>query len=247
MSLKSLLWRNMKWRYHYRVTVFVTIIQPLIWLLLYSTVVSGADRVAYTSFILPGIMILVMLGACSSSGMMNYMTKNEGSFQRLLRAPVSRTSIISAQNLEAVVLSFIEIFLLMIISLGLSVRFQLSVSGGLLAILILFLTGFFMANVAYSISLKLPNEIIYETVMNMIVLPLFFASTALLPLENISDGIRWLVLLNPFTHVIEALRRLLNGQSLPLKNTLFLIILLVVLCIMGLLFSKHMLKKESSK
>ncbi len=51
-------------------------------------------------------------------------------------------------------------------------------------VILVFMTAFFMAGLAYGISLLLPNEVIYETAMNAIVPPVFFLSTALFP----SDG-----------------------------------------------------------
>lgn len=47
--------------------------------------------------------------------------------------------------------------------------------------ILVFLTAFTMAGIAYGTSLILPNKVMYETVMNAIVLPVFFLSTALFP------------------------------------------------------------------
>ena len=38
MSVLPLLWRNMKWRYHNAFTIVMTILQPMLWLVLYSAV-----------------------------------------------------------------------------------------------------------------------------------------------------------------------------------------------------------------
>jgi len=43
-----------------------------------------------------------------------------------------------------------------------------------------------MAGISYTISLKLPNEVIYETVMSLVILFLIFMSMALFPTENVS-------------------------------------------------------------
>jgi ABC-2 type transport system permease protein len=81
-------------------------------------------------------------------------------------------------------------------------------------ILLLFLTAFFMAGLSYSLSLCLPDEDVFQTVMNTIVLPIFFVSTALFPLEGISGGFRIAVMLNPFTHIINTLRTLFFEDSI---------------------------------
>lgn len=58
---------------------------------------------------------------------------------------------------------------------------------------------------AYGISLILPNEVVYETAMNAIVLPLFFLSTALFPAGGIDGVLGVIVNLNPFTHIINVI------------------------------------------
>ena len=63
--------------------------------------------------------------------------------------------------------------------------------------------------VIYGRSLILPNEVVYETVMNAIVLPVFFLSTALFPANEIDGVLGTIINLNPFTHVINALRSLI--------------------------------------
>ncbi len=247
----NILWRNIKWRFQNPVSVIITILQPMIWLLLYSSIAgqSSPNKAAgnYTAFILPGIMVLVIFSCSASSGFINYIMKSKGSFNRILIAPISRSSIVCGQLLEAVLLSFIEIIFLFILSIFLSVHLSLSFSNFLLIVILLFLTAFFMAGLSYSVSLWLPNEIIYETVMNTIILPVFFMSTALFPLENLSGILKTLVMLNPFTHIINNLRSLLFGESIIFENILPVIILFLVLCFGSFTLGVKSLKKENNQ
>ena len=232
--MMNILWRNIKWRFQNPVSIIITIIQPMIWLLLYSSIANQSQTNKssgnYTAFILPGIMVLVIFSCSASSGFINYIMKSKGSFNRILIAPVSRISIVCGQLLEAVLLSFIEIIFLFILCIFLSVHLSPGFSNFLLIILLLFLTAFFMSGLSYTVSLWLPNEIIYETVMNTVILSVFFMSTALFPLENLSGSLKILVMLNPFTHVINNLRALLFGESILLENILPVIILFLLLC-----------------
>lgn len=91
MSVFTILYRNVKWRFHNSFTIVITILQPILWLVLYSAVAgqtmknTGIEN--YTAFILPGLVVLVSFSACSS-GIMNYMMKSDGSFYRVLIAPM---------------------------------------------------------------------------------------------------------------------------------------------------------------
>jgi ABC-2 type transport system permease protein len=161
---------------------------------------------------------------------MNYLMKTDGSFYRVLIAPVRRSSIVLGQVLEAVLCTFIEVAIMCIVSLFFSVKIASGFIGGLLIALLIFMTAFFMAGLTYAISLCLPNEVIYETVMNAIVLPVFFLSTALFPADRLSGGLAIAVNLNPFTHVINALRALILQGNIAARDVTLVFLLLAVMC-----------------
>lgn len=219
----NILWRNMKWRFQNPLSIAITILQPLIWLVLYSAVAGQTMQNIgignYTAFILPGIIVLVTFSSCSSGGIINFIMKSNGSFYRILIAPVSRSSIVLGQMLESILLSFMEVAILCVVGLFFSVKMASGIAGITLMILLIFVTAFFMSGLAYSISLFLPNEVIYETITNAIVLPIFFLSSALFPPENLSGGLAIAMMLNPFTHIINALRSLIFGETILLGTS----------------------------
>lgn len=249
MGVFTILHRNIKWRFHNAFTIVITILQPMLWLVLYSAVagqtIKGIGIINYTAFILPGLIVLVAFGTCSSSGMMNYLTKTDGSFYRILIAPVQRSSIVLAQVLEAVLCTFIEALIMFIVSLFFSVKIVLGFLGLIFIVLIIFMTAFFMAGLTYAISLCLPNEVIYETAMNAIVLPIFFLSTALFPGDRLSGGLKIIINLNPFTHVINVLRALILRGNIVSCDVVTVIILLIAMCFISFLWALHRLKKET--
>lgn len=173
MSVLTILKKNIKWRFHNPFTIVITILQPILWLVLYSVVaketMQGTEINNYTAFIFSGLIILVIFSTCGSSGIMNYMMKSDGSFYRILITPVQRGSIILGQAFEAILYSFLEVGIMSMI----------------------------MATMAFGISLVLPSEMMYETLMNAIVLPIFFLSSALFPVEQIGGILKILININP--------------------------------------------------
>lgn len=246
----NIFYRNIKWRLKNPISIIITASQPLLWLLLYSTVASQSMKDMnisnYTAFILPGIMLLVAFAASSSSGMINYIMKSSGSFYRILIAPISRKSIVLGHILEGVCVSFIEVGVLFIVSLFFSVKITSGFMGFIFMSILIFMTGFFMSSIAYSISLSLPNEVIYETVMNMIVLPVFFLSSALFPVDDLTGLLKIIINLNPFTHVINILRNLIYNKSIIFSSLVPVIILLAIICFLSFLLAIHKLKKETA-
>lgn len=250
MDILTLLHRNIKWRFHNAFTIVITILQPMLWLVLYSAVagqsMKGIGIANYTAFVLPGLIVLVSFGACSSSGIMNYLMKSDGSFYRILIAPVKRSSIVLGQVLEAVVCTFIEVIIMCIVSLFFSVNNATGFTGILLITLLVFLTAFFISGLTYAISLCLPNEVMYETVMNAIVLPIFFLSTALFPADGLSGGLKIAVNLNPFTHIINVLRDLILQGDIVFHDVSLVIVLLIVMGGISFSWAFHRLKKETA-
>lgn len=248
MSAFTILYRNVKWRFHNSFTIVITILQPVLWLVLYSAVAGQTMKSTgienYTAFILPGLVVLVSFSACSSGGIMNYMMKSDGSFYRVLIAPVRRSSIVLGQLLEAVLCTFLEVGIMCAVSLFFSVRIATDITGMLIIIILVFLTAFFMAGLAYGISLILPNEVIYETVMNAIVLPVFFLSTALFPSDGISGILKAAININPFTHVINVLRELILYGTVQTSRLLFVLMLFGVMGGIGFAWALHRLEKE---
>lgn len=247
--MTNILWRNVKWRFQNKVSILVTILQPMLWLVLYSAVASqtmqGLGFRNYTAYILPGIMVLVTFSACSSGGILNFIMKNNGSFYRILIAPVSRSSIVIGQLLEAVLVSFFEVAVLVLVSFLLGVRFACGIGGISLMLILLFLGAFFYSCIAYTISLHLPNEVIYETVMNAVVLPLFFLSSALFPTESLTGGLAVAVRLNPYTHIIDILRSLVLDETTPMTYFLPVTLLFLALCVAGYFLARKSLLKQT--
>lgn len=250
MSTITILRRNIKWRFHNVFTIIITILQPMLWLVLYSAVANQTMQSTgienYTAFILPGLIVLVSFGTCSSSGIMNYLMKTDGSFYRVLIAPIQRSSIVLGQMLEAVLCSFLEVVIMIIISLCFAVYLPMDISIILLIALMVFLISFFMAGLCYGISMSLPNAIMYETVMNAIVLPVFFLSSALFPIEHTQGIIGMLISINPFTHAINVLRSLIMEGIIDIPQMLMVTLLFLALSSLSFLWAHNRLKKETN-
>lgn len=217
MKTIPILKRAIKWRFHHSFTILITILQPMLWLILYTQIAKQSMRNLgienYVAYVFAGLIFLVSFGACSSGGIMNYLMKNDGSFYRVIKSPINRSSIILGQILESVLCSLLEVSIMLIIGLLFGLVIYANFIGILLIFILIIIVNFCIASFTYLISLLLPNEIIYETVMNAIILPIFFLSPALFPTTEITGFFGFLIKMNPFTYAINSLR------SLILENT----------------------------
>ncbi len=101
-----------------------------------------------------------------------------------------------------------------------------------------------MSTIAYGISLILPNEMMYETLMNAIVLPIFFLSSALFPTKEISGILQIIVNLNPFTHVINSIRSIILTGTIQLNMLALTVTILILMCLVSFSFARYRLQKE---
>lgn len=215
MEALNIFERNVKWRFQNPVTLVMTLVQPLIWLVIFSTLFTGGSNgdVGYTAFILPGILVMTVLSGAGISGIATYSNKENGSFYRMIISPTKRGSIVIGHVLDTAVLCLIESTVLSIIAFLMSVRIGTGIFGLLLAVLLLFVVIFFVAGISYTMSMVIPDENAFIAMINTLTLPLFFLSTALLT-KNQAPGIfKVLISINPFTYAIDSFRNLIIDSS----------------------------------
>lgn len=146
---------------------------------------------------------------------------------------------------DAAVLSFIQIAILMGIAFLMSVRIASGISGMLSMAVLLFLAVAFVAAVSYAISLTLPDENSFIALINTFTLPLFFVSSALIPFEQLRGGFQIAAMINPFTHVVNSLRMLVQGTMIDWFQLFSVVGLLLVLGAISFIAAVYSLKKDS--
>jgi ABC transporter, permease protein len=247
LEVYNILWRSYKWRRNNLLSVLITILQPILWLVLYGSIANfsleDSFHTNYSTFIIPGLVVLVTFSSSSSGGMVNYIMKKNGSFKRLMISPIKKESIIIGQIMESTACSLLESLILMVIGLFIGVNYKFTITSFFLTTLLIIMTGLTFSLIAYYISLTAFNEVIYETIMNMIVLPIFFLSSALFPIENISGFFKVVVDMNIFRYVIDLIRELMQGKIFFKNYMITFIVLFIMISLMVVLNSKKLENK----
>jgi len=214
MQALNIFRRNVKWRFQNPITIVMTLVQPLIWLVIFSNLFgsSSAGDAGYTAFVLPGILVMSVLSSAGISGIATYSNKSNGSFYRIVISPTKRGSIVLGHVLDAFVLAFVQTGVLCIIAFFMSVRVGTGLVGLLFGAVLLFVVVFFVASISYALSMIIPDENAFIAMANTLTLPLFFLSTALLTKEQAPAMFRVLMSINPFTYAIDSLRNLINDN-----------------------------------
>jgi ABC-2 type transport system permease protein len=212
-----ILWlRQMKRYFRSRSRVFGAIGQPILFLLALGyglgSVYKKAGQGNYLEFLVPGIIVQTLLFSGVFWGIQILFDKRFGFLKELLVAPITRVKILLGNALGGATISMLQAVLVLVISTALGFRpynwLLLPLAFILMAILSVTLTSF-----GAGIASMVEDFQGFQGINNFLIFPLFFLSSALYPLTNAPDWLRFLAAINPLTYSVDALRRVLIGQS----------------------------------
>lgn len=210
-------------------TLMAGIIQPFMWLILFSALFYNApqglfgDNLNYAKFLTPGIIVFTAFSGALNAGLPVMFDREFGFLNRLLVAPLaSRYSIVTASTLYIIVLSLIQTTVIVVASAILGASLPSLVGLGEIALIVFFIV-LGVTGLSLGLAFALPGHIELIAVIFVTNLPLLFASTALAPLSFMAKWLQIVVSLNPLTYAIEPIRYIyLNGNlslnSLVLKT-----------------------------
>jgi ABC-2 type transport system permease protein len=197
---------------------------------------NAAGQQHYLDYFYPGALIMIVLFTSIFTMMSVIEDRKEGFLLSVLTAPASRSAIVLGKVLGGTTLSTIQglIFLIFAPFVGI----HLTVGHFLLVVFTVFLVSFALTALGFAIAWPMDSNQAFHAIINLFLIPLWLLSGALFPLGGASGWIRALMLANPLTYGVEALRLLLYPAS-PQVVSLFsalATLLLFALFMFGLAF-----------
>jgi len=256
-----------KW-YKNPIQLFISLIQPVVWLGLFGKAinfgafVSGAGgtqaqqnaimlnmfgTTSYYSFLACGMMAFVILFTSAFSGMSVVFDRRFGFLNKVLSTPVSRGTIVLAKVLQSVgrALTQAAIVLLIAVLLGMDTS-HFSILGLLGAFTMMFLMAFGLSSLYVMLALRSSDWQTQMAIINLLNLPLVFASNALFPTKLMPTWLQYIVKINPVSYANDATRQLLLGalgiNSLALDFG-YLLAFATILSTTGIILSWRLLSK----
>ena len=219
-AVATLWWREIVRFLRQRSRVIGAFAQPVVfWLLLggglnQSFRAPGATDGGYMAYFFPGVIAMVLLFTAIFATIAVVEDRQGGFLQGVLVAPVSRMSIVLGQSLGCTTLAVGQglLFLLLAPVVG----FGLSVPAAFLGFAIMMLIGFGLANLGLVIAWRMDSTQGFHAIMNLLLLPMWILSGAFFPAAGAAGWLRWIMVVNPLTYGVAALRRALYlGQAVP--------------------------------
>ncbi len=251
--------RELKHWYRVKVQIFMTLIQPIVWLGLFGQAFnigsfvppqmlpvffSGAPD--YFSFMALGMLAVNALFTCMFSGMSIVWDRRFGFLNKLKVAPIPRGAIPLSRIMATVIRSLIQVGIVLVIALaflyvpgltGLSLKTGFGMMDLLGMFFVLFLLSVAFASLFTTIALAVENQETLFGVINLLNLPLMFASAALFPTAMMPEWLKNIANYNPLTWAADALRQFAFVDATPIHGLWFDVIGLMAIAAIMIVIS----------
>jgi ABC-2 type transport system permease protein len=211
------LWlREVKRYLRSRAQIIASLGQPLLYLLVLGfglgPVFAQAGRGSYLQFVAPGVVGMGILFTSIFSGIGLLWDRQFGFLKETLVAPVPRLQIMVGRTLGGATIAMVQGLLVLTVCLLAGFRPQ-SLFGLVLAFVYMTLISVVFAALGTAIGSGLRDMQGFQFIMNFLVMPIFFLSGALYPLNNLPTALAAATRIDPLSYGIDGLRGTLIGLS----------------------------------
>jgi ABC-2 type transport system permease protein len=194
----------------------------------------------YIQFLAPGIICMGILFTSVFMGIEIIWDRQFGFLKETLVAPVSRFNIMIGRTLGGATVAMFQGIMVFVISLFVGFR-PSNIIMLPLAFILMFLIAFFFTALGTAIASRMEDMHGFQVIINFLIMPIFFLSGALFPLDNLPGAIGIITKINPLSYGVDGLRETLLNMGhfgLSLDFTFLSVAALVLLVIGSYLFSK---------
>ena len=231
---------------HQRGRFIAALVRPLVWLFIFAaglrSVLGTSIQPPYSTYVLyevyitPGLCGMILLFAGMQSSLAMVYDREMGSMRVLLVSPMPRWYLLVCKLMAGVLVAVLQVYVFLVIAWLWAI--EPPVIGYVTVLPALLIAGFMLGALGLLLSSVIKQLENFAGVMNFVIFPMFFASSALYPLWKVREGsveLWWICQLNPFTHAVEMIRFGLYGQFDLLSSavTFGCALLFLAIAIMG--------------
>lgn len=196
----------------------MSLLQPIIWIVLFGQVFRSLGALpqfggpGYIDYLVPGILMMTVLysGAWAGTGYIDDM--NSGVMDQLLTAPIARSAIITGQLVQQLIINLLQSAVVLGIGWLAGARYGGGAGGILLVLLVATLLASIFCCLSTAAALATRSQVALIGISQMVVLPVTFLSTTMMPLDLMPDWVQTIASGNPMTWAVEAARSGLAGD-----------------------------------
>jgi ABC-2 type transport system permease protein len=217
ICLRGIVWRETLRFVHQRGRFVSAIVRPLVWLFIFaagfrqilgvSIIPPYETYVQYDVYVAPGLVAMIQLFNGMQSSLSMVYDREMGNMRMLLVSPFPRWYLLVGKLLASTSVSLLQVFAFLLVAWLWGS--QAPPWGYLTVIPALVLTGMMMGSLGMLLSSGIKQLENFAGVMNFVIFPMFFASSALYPLwlvQQSSPVVYFICNINPFTYAVELVR-----------------------------------------
>jgi ABC-2 type transport system permease protein len=223
ICLKGIVWREGLRFVHQRERFISALVRPLVWLFIFavgfrqvlgvSIIPPYETYILYEVYITPGLMAMIQLFNGMQSSLSMVYDREMGNMRTLLVSPLPRWYLMFSKLIAGTAVSLLQVYAFLAIAWFWEIEPPLI--GYLTVLPALVLTGLMLGALGMLISSAVKQLENFAGVMNFVIFPMFFASSALYPLWRVRESsplLYYICQFNPFTHAVELIRFALYGK-----------------------------------
>jgi ABC-2 type transport system permease protein len=211
--------RDLRARLRMPVFIFMTLFQPILWLVLFTQIFNKLGNVpgllppgydSYLQFFAPGVLVMTVLFGSAFSGFGMLMDMDTGVLSKMLATPVTRISVIAGRIVATVVVLLIQALIIIVLALIMGVHFKTGVPGVLFTFFLLSLLGLGFAAFSNGLALLLKRQETVMAVTNLLTMPLMFLSSLMMPATALPGWLNTVRQINPIDYAVVGARDVLT-------------------------------------
>ncbi|MBV8457440.1 MAG: ABC transporter permease [Acetobacteraceae bacterium] len=217
ICLNGIIWREALRFLHQRGRFIAALVRPLVWLFIFaagfrqvlgvSIIPPYQTYILYDVYVMPGLMAMIQLFNGMQSSLSMVYDREMGNMRMLLVSPFPRWFLLLSKLIASTLVSILQVYAFLLIAWLYGIEIP---AWGYLAVdPALALTGLMLGSLGMLLSSVIKQLENFAGVMNFVIFPMFFASSALYPLWQVQQSSPLLYevcLANPFTYGIELIR-----------------------------------------
>ncbi|MEP1535796.1 MAG: ABC transporter permease [Paracoccaceae bacterium] len=214
---------------HQRERFVAALVRPLVWLLVFAAGFRAAlglsiippyqTYIDYETYIVPGLCGMIILFNGMQSSLSLVYDREMGSMKLLLTSPLPRWWLLFCKLIGSTAISILQVYAFLAIAAAFDITMPLL--GYITVLPALIIAGVMLGALGLLLSSFIKQLENFAGVMNFVIFPMFFLSSALYPLWRMAESgelLHAICALNPFTHAVELIRFALynsfNGAAL---------------------------------
>lgn len=207
--------REMKRFIRARSRIISSLALPFFWLIFIGVGFGSSFQLPgmqYIDFLAPGILGMIILFTSIFSGISVMWDRQFGFLKEVLVAPVSRTSIVLGKTLGGATVAVINAVIMLIIATAIGViAFSI---GSFISIIFMIMAALCFVSIGLIIASQMKSMEGFQMIMSFIIMPIFFLSGALFPIQNTPGWMQAISHADPLSYGVDGIRGSLTGTSI---------------------------------